>query len=93
MDNRIGPSSARPPLHHHAFDEAFFVLEGELTFQLGSERHVIWAINDAQFWAFGYTSTATLASWSSPDGVTWTAGATHALSNAHGGDGRVARLI
>jgi quercetin dioxygenase-like cupin family protein len=27
-----------PPLHHHAFDEAFYVLEGELTFQLGDER-------------------------------------------------------
>src|SRR3954471_4681196 len=26
-----------PPLHHHAFDEAFYVLEGELTFQLGDE--------------------------------------------------------
>jgi quercetin dioxygenase-like cupin family protein len=26
-----------PPLHHHAFDEAFHVLEGELTFQLGDE--------------------------------------------------------
>src|SRR3954451_1470423 len=26
-----------PPLHHHAFDEAFYVLEGELTFQLGEE--------------------------------------------------------
>src|SRR4051794_40983367 len=24
-----------PPLHHHAFDEAFYVLSGELTFQLG----------------------------------------------------------
>jgi mannose-6-phosphate isomerase-like protein (cupin superfamily) len=23
-----------PPLHHHGFDEAFYVLEGELTFQL-----------------------------------------------------------
>ena len=40
MDNRIGPGSPRPPLHHHAFDEAFFVLEGELTFQLGGERLV-----------------------------------------------------
>jgi mannose-6-phosphate isomerase-like protein (cupin superfamily) len=28
---------AGPPLHHHAFDEAFYVLEGELTFQLGDE--------------------------------------------------------
>ena len=26
-----------PPLHHHAFDEACYVLEGELTFQLGDE--------------------------------------------------------
>ena len=24
-----------PPLHHHDFDETFYVLEGELTFQLG----------------------------------------------------------
>ena len=27
-----------PPLHHHAFAEAFYVLEGALTFQLGDER-------------------------------------------------------
>src|SRR3954453_2516248 len=26
-----------PPLHHHAFDEAFYVLEGELTFPPGDE--------------------------------------------------------
>jgi quercetin dioxygenase-like cupin family protein len=26
-----------PPLHHHAFDEAFYVLAGELTFRLGDE--------------------------------------------------------
>jgi len=26
-----------PPLHHHPFDEAFYVLEGELTFQLDDE--------------------------------------------------------
>jgi mannose-6-phosphate isomerase-like protein (cupin superfamily) len=26
-----------PPLHHHAFDEAFYVLDGELTFQLGDD--------------------------------------------------------
>src|SRR5438552_2386964 len=28
----------RPPLHHHDFDETFYLLEGELTFQLGNER-------------------------------------------------------
>jgi quercetin dioxygenase-like cupin family protein len=27
----------RPPLHHHDFDETFYVLEGVLTFQLGEE--------------------------------------------------------
>jgi hypothetical protein len=26
-----------PPLHHHDFDEGFYVLDGELTFQLGDE--------------------------------------------------------
>jgi quercetin dioxygenase-like cupin family protein len=26
-----------PPLHHHDFDEAFYVLEGELTFQVVDE--------------------------------------------------------
>jgi uncharacterized RmlC-like cupin family protein len=26
-----------PSLHHHDFDETFYVLEGELTFQLGDE--------------------------------------------------------
>src|SRR3954447_26306438 len=43
-DDRVGiveitvPAGwAGPPLHHHAFDEAFYVLEGELTFQLGDE--------------------------------------------------------
>jgi quercetin dioxygenase-like cupin family protein len=28
---------AGPPLHHHDFDEAFYVLEGELTFRLREE--------------------------------------------------------
>ena len=28
----------RPPLHRHDFDETFYILEGELTFQLGDER-------------------------------------------------------
>jgi quercetin dioxygenase-like cupin family protein len=31
------PPGAGPPLHHHDFDEAFYVLEGELTFQLRDE--------------------------------------------------------
>jgi quercetin dioxygenase-like cupin family protein len=28
----------QPPLHRHDFDETFYILEGELTFQLGEER-------------------------------------------------------
>jgi quercetin dioxygenase-like cupin family protein len=31
------PGFAGPPLHHHDFDEAFYVIEGELTFQLGDD--------------------------------------------------------
>ena len=31
----VPPHSAGPPLHVHDFDEAFYVIEGELTFQLG----------------------------------------------------------
>jgi quercetin dioxygenase-like cupin family protein len=32
------PAGAKgPPLHLHDFDEAFYVLDGELTFQLGDE--------------------------------------------------------
>jgi quercetin dioxygenase-like cupin family protein len=33
----VPPRWEGPPLHHHAFDEAFYVLDGELTFQLGDE--------------------------------------------------------
>lgn len=31
------PGFAGPPLHLHDFDEAFYVLQGELTFRLGDE--------------------------------------------------------
>lgn len=34
MDNSVGASFAGPPLHHHDFDELFYVVEGELTFQI-----------------------------------------------------------
>ena len=40
MENRVGPGFAGPRLHHHDFDELFWVLDGELTFQLGDERCV-----------------------------------------------------
>jgi mannose-6-phosphate isomerase-like protein (cupin superfamily) len=32
-----GHDFAGPPLHHHDFDEAFYMLEGVMTFQLGDE--------------------------------------------------------
>lgn len=31
------PGFKGPPLHHHPFDEAFYVIDGELTFQLRDE--------------------------------------------------------
>jgi quercetin dioxygenase-like cupin family protein len=37
VENVVPPRWEGPPLHHHAFDEAFYVLDGELTFQLGDE--------------------------------------------------------
>jgi quercetin dioxygenase-like cupin family protein len=35
VENRLPPQWAGPPLHKHDFDEGFYVLEGELTFQVG----------------------------------------------------------
>ena len=37
VDNDIGAGSLGPYLHTHDFDEAFYVLDGELTFQVGDE--------------------------------------------------------
>jgi quercetin dioxygenase-like cupin family protein len=34
MENVVSAGSAGPPLHTHDFDEAFYVLEGELIFQV-----------------------------------------------------------
>ena len=36
IETAPGPG-AGPPLHHHDFDEAFYVMEGELTFRLRNE--------------------------------------------------------
>jgi quercetin dioxygenase-like cupin family protein len=40
VDSTIEPGHAGPLLHHHPFDEAFYVLEGTLIFQLDEERLV-----------------------------------------------------
>jgi quercetin dioxygenase-like cupin family protein len=40
VENVVRPGWPGPPLHHHAFDETFCVLEGELIFQLGEDRVV-----------------------------------------------------
>jgi quercetin dioxygenase-like cupin family protein len=37
MDNVVGAGFPGAPLHHHDFDETFYVLEGELTFRLEDE--------------------------------------------------------
>jgi quercetin dioxygenase-like cupin family protein len=38
MENVVAAHSAGPPLHKHDFDEAFYMLEGELIFQVADER-------------------------------------------------------
>ena len=38
MENLVSAGSAGPPLHMHDFDEAFYMLEGELVFQIDGER-------------------------------------------------------
>ena len=38
MENVVSAHSAGPPLHTHDFDEAFYMLEGELVFQVENER-------------------------------------------------------
>ncbi len=38
MENVVAAHSAGPPLHRHDFDEAFYMLEGELIFQIEDER-------------------------------------------------------
>jgi quercetin dioxygenase-like cupin family protein len=37
IESVMPAGTAGPPLHKHDFDEAFYVLEGELTFQLDSD--------------------------------------------------------
>jgi quercetin dioxygenase-like cupin family protein len=37
VDNTVPAGWDGPPLHRHAFDETFYVLDGELTFQLRDE--------------------------------------------------------
>jgi quercetin dioxygenase-like cupin family protein len=37
MENIVRAHSAGPPLHMHGFDEAFYMLEGELIFQVADE--------------------------------------------------------
>jgi quercetin dioxygenase-like cupin family protein len=37
MDNVVGADFPGPPLHHHDFDETFYVLDGEITFRLEDE--------------------------------------------------------
>jgi mannose-6-phosphate isomerase-like protein (cupin superfamily) len=61
VENLVRPGWPGPPLHHHAFDETFCILEGELTFQLGANR-VVGRAGDTLFVARGiHHSPANLA--------------------------------
>jgi uncharacterized cupin superfamily protein len=46
IENLVEPGWPGPPLHHHAFDETFCILEGELTFRW--ERIAAWAAPEAR---------------------------------------------
>ncbi|MEV4517955.1 cupin domain-containing protein [Dactylosporangium sp. NPDC049525] len=37
----LEPCQEGPGLHQHNFDEAFYVLSGEVRFQIGADRHVL----------------------------------------------------
>jgi mannose-6-phosphate isomerase-like protein (cupin superfamily) len=56
VENLVRPGWPGPPLHHHAFDETFYILEGELTFQVGTER-VVGRPGDTLFVARGVQHT------------------------------------
>jgi mannose-6-phosphate isomerase-like protein (cupin superfamily) len=56
VENRVEAGWPGPPLHHHAFDETFCVLEGELTFQVGADR-VLGRAGDTLFVARGVHHT------------------------------------
>jgi uncharacterized cupin superfamily protein len=56
VENLVRPGWPGPPLHHHAFDETFYVLEGELTFQVGADR-VVGRAGDTLFVARGVDHT------------------------------------
>ena len=49
VQNRVLPGWPGPPLHHHAFDETFCILAGELTFQLGGADLVVGRAGDTLF--------------------------------------------
>jgi quercetin dioxygenase-like cupin family protein len=56
MDNVIEQGHEGPPLHHHAFDEAFYVLDGVLTFRL-DDRDVVRRAGELAFAAGGTPHT------------------------------------
>jgi mannose-6-phosphate isomerase-like protein (cupin superfamily) len=37
LEDSVPPAWEGPPLHHHGWEESFYVLAGELTFQLADE--------------------------------------------------------
>ena len=48
MDNVIERGHEGPPLHHHPFDEAFYVIDGVLTFRL-DDRDVVCRAGELAF--------------------------------------------
>ncbi len=55
---------------------------------MGTQTHLVYAINSARWWLFYFSGTQTLATAFSSDFGTWTAGATLTLANPHNSEGR-----
>ena len=55
-ETTMAAGAAGPPLHTHAFDETFYVLDGEITVQVGNELAVV-RTGEAAFAAGGTPHT------------------------------------
>jgi quercetin dioxygenase-like cupin family protein len=55
-ETTMPPGAAGPPLHTHAFDETFYVVDGELTVQVGDDLMIV-AAGQAAFAAAGTPHT------------------------------------
>jgi hypothetical protein len=69
LEDAVPPACKGPPLHHHGWDEAFYVLARELTFQL-ADRVVTKRAGEVAFAPRGLT-TRSPTSATPPPPISW----------------------